>query len=108
MSRALKQDAVLELSKLYEAEFNQPELHDRVLIFDVVASDASWPHNVSDADENETREDCSQNEDGNGAETTEIANEETNINSREAASLDCETTTTDAYGWYLLIYAGIQ
>ena len=97
MYRALKHDDVLQLSKLYETEFNQPELHDRVLIFDVV-----------NADENETREDCSQNEDGNGAETTEIANEETNINFREAASLDCETATTDANGWYLLIYAGIQ
>ena len=36
MARALKQDDVLEVSKLFEAEFNQPDLHDRVLIFDVV------------------------------------------------------------------------
>ena len=36
MTRALKQDDVLEVSKLFEAEFNQPDLHDRVLIFDVV------------------------------------------------------------------------
>ena len=35
MARALKQDDVLEVSKLFEAEFNQPDLHDRVLIFDV-------------------------------------------------------------------------
>ena len=36
MARALKQDDVLEVSKLFEAEFNQPDLHDRVLISDVV------------------------------------------------------------------------
>ena len=48
MSRALKQEDERGLSKLYEAEFNKPDLHDRVLIFDVVArfSDASVEENV--------------------------------------------------------------
>ena len=36
MARALKQVDVLEASKLFEEEFNKPDLHDRVLIFDVV------------------------------------------------------------------------
>ena len=40
MSCALGQDDVLEFSKLFEAEFNQPDLHDRVLVFDVVEL---WP-----------------------------------------------------------------
>ena len=48
MSRALKQEDERGLSKLYEAQFNKPDLHDRVLIFDVVArfSDASVEENV--------------------------------------------------------------
>ena len=53
MSRALKQDDLLQLSKLYEAEFNQPDLHDRVLVFDVVASQVEG---VSDIDEYKTTE----------------------------------------------------
>lgn len=36
MARGLKANDVLELSKLYQAEFNKPELHDRVLVFDVM------------------------------------------------------------------------
>ena len=36
MSRALRAGDVLELSKIYEAEFNKAELHDRVLVFDVI------------------------------------------------------------------------
>ena len=39
--RALKLYDVTQLSKLYESEFNKEDLHDRVLIFDVVASEAS-------------------------------------------------------------------
>ena len=37
MSRALKENDVLEMLKLYEAEFNRPDVHDRILVFDVVA-----------------------------------------------------------------------
>ena len=43
----LKSQDVLELSKLYETEFNQPDLHDRILIFDIVTS---WPRRPCDAD----------------------------------------------------------
>ena len=39
--RALKLYDVTQLSKLYESEFNKEDLHDRVLIFDVVGSEAS-------------------------------------------------------------------
>jgi hypothetical protein len=75
MSRALKQDDERELLKLYEGEFNQPDLHDRVLIFDVVAS---WPLNVLKVDENERNKngDSNQNEDESDDETAEIDNME--------------------------------
>ena len=36
MSCDLKLDDLLELSKVYAAEYNMPELHDRVLVFDVM------------------------------------------------------------------------
>ncbi|CAB4037872.1 Hypothetical predicted protein, partial [Paramuricea clavata] len=73
MSRALKQEDERELLKLYEAEFNQPDLHDRVLIFDVVAS---WPLNVLNVDENERNKNgaSSHNKDGSDGETAEIDN----------------------------------
>ena len=36
MSRAFKEDHLLEVLKLFGEEFNKPDLHDRVLVFDVV------------------------------------------------------------------------
>ena len=56
MARALKQDDVLEVSKLFEAEFNQPDLHDRVLIFDVVVPRSFSSVSVEEAErhKNET------------------------------------------------------
>ena len=99
MSRALKQEDERELSKLYEAEFNQPDLHDRVLVFDVVAS---WPLSVSDVDEkNETSEACGQSEDGDDGKPTEISNEATDTNAgneNKAGSQDCKIETKDANG----------
>ena len=79
MSRALKREDERELSRLYEAEFNQPGLHDRVLIFDVVAS---WPrrHSEVNVEENEKNEASDQSEDGNDDEAAEIENEETGMN----------------------------
>ena len=63
MARALKQDDVLEVSKLFEAEFNQPDLHDRVLIFDVVVPQSFSSVSVEEAErhKNETRK---ESEDG--------------------------------------------
>jgi hypothetical protein len=88
MSRALKQDDVLELSKLYEAEFNKPDMHDRVLIFDVVAS---WPRRLeNEGIKNET---SNQSEDGSDGETAEIENVENSVNTsdeNETESHDCE------------------
>ena len=75
MSRALKKDDLLQLSKLYEAEFNQPDLHDRVLVFDVVASQLEV---VSNVDENETSKAGSWYEDGD-VKTTKISNEKTDM-----------------------------
>jgi hypothetical protein len=90
MSRALKQDDVLELSKLYEAEFNKPDMHDRVLIFDVVAS---WPRRLED--EGIKNEASSQSEDGNDGETAEIENVEiVGVNTsdeNETGSHDCDS-----------------
>ena len=62
MSRALKQNDVLELSKLYEAEFNRPDLHDRVLVFDVVGK-ASWQHVLNVKNERSGSEASAQSED---------------------------------------------
>ena len=91
MSRALKQEDERELSKLYEAEFNQPGLHDRVLIFDVVAS---WPPRplVANVEENETSEASDQSDDGS---------QETDMNSSdesETESQDCVIASKYANG----------
>jgi hypothetical protein len=89
MSRALKQDDVLELSKLYEAEFNKPDMHDRVLIFDVVAS---WPRRLEN--EGIKNEASSQSEDGSGGETADIENVEKDVNTsdgNETKSHDCDS-----------------
>ena len=79
---SLKSQDVLELSKLYEAEFNQPDLHDRVLIFDVVAS---WPRRPGDADIEKTEETDNgevddQSKDKNHGETAVIENVNTGKN----------------------------
>ena len=98
MSRALKQDDLVKLSKLYEAEFNQPDLHDRVLVFDVVASQLEG---VSDADVDEASEAGSQSEDEDDGDTTKISNEETDTNAsdeNEAGSQLCEIDTKNANG----------
>ena len=93
MSRALKQEDERELSKLYESEFNKPDLHDKILIFDVVASrrlcGASLEVNVSDENE-EIRIEAS-TEDGSH-ETTKTENVETGVNTSDA-SQDCEIIT---------------
>ena len=75
---SLKSKDVLELSKLYEAEFNQPDLHDRILIFDVVTS---WPRRPSDADveESDNGEAGGQSKDKNRGETAVIENVDTDI-----------------------------
>ena len=72
MARALKQEDVLEVSKLFEAEFNQPDLHDRVLIFDVVAPRSFSSVSVEE-DERHKNETRTESEDGenNKAETLE-------------------------------------
>ena len=70
MARALKQDDVLEVSKLFEAEFNQPDLHDRVLIFDVVVSRSFNP--VSVEDKRHKNEATKESEDGSKDETKNL------------------------------------
>ena len=93
MSQALKQEDVLELSKLYESEFNKADLHDRILIFDVVASrrfsDASVEQNVSDESQGIDNEDS---EDENGYDATKTENVETGVNKSDAGQ-DCEIAT---------------
>ena len=57
ISRALKLNDLQDLSKMYEAEFNNPDLHDRILIFDVVASEnASNGNDSTDESDGETSE----------------------------------------------------
>ncbi len=86
MSRALRRQDERELSRLYEAEFNQPDLHDRVLIFDVVAS---WPrrHSEVNAEENEKNQASDQNEDGNDGEAAEIESGETGMKTKAEAKI---------------------
>ena len=98
MSRALKQDDLAKLSKLYEAEFNKPDLHDRVLVFDVVASQVEG---VSNVDKNETSKSCGHSEDEGDAEKIEISNEESDLNAgdeNEAKSQDSKIHTKNANG----------
>ena len=83
MSRALKQDAERELSRLFEAEFNQPDMHDRVLIFDVVAS---WSRRLED--KGIKNEDSSQSEDGSDSETAEIENDEKSVNTSDENEIE--------------------
>ena len=97
MIRALKHDDLLGLSKLYESEFNKPDLHDRVLILDVVAlrtfSGARAEVNVSD--ENEAIKNEGSDEDVSHEMTT-TKNVETGVNTSDA-SQECEIA---ANGWY--------
>ena len=92
---SLKQDDLLQLSKLYEAEFNQPDLHDRVLVFDVVASQLE---SVSDADENKTTEADSWSEDGDDPETTKLWNEEADKNAGNENEARSPSDTKNANG----------
>ena len=70
--RGLKPNDVLELSRLYEAEFNQPDLHDRVLVFDVVASCLRRDSEVNQ-----------QSEDGRLGKTAETESKETGMNANK-------------------------
>ena len=56
MSRALRPDDVLELSRIYEPEYNKPELHDRVLVFDVMRDGWEKTSAMILSSFNETRE----------------------------------------------------
>ena len=94
MSRAVKLNDVLELLKLFEAEFNKPDLHDRVLIFDVVASRPRRLR-VATVEENERNENeaRSQSKDGSDGETAKAENVEIGVNANdesETESNDCE------------------
>ena len=109
LSRELRLNDVLELSKLYEAEFNQPELHDRVLVFDVVASclrrdseDSEVNIEENEGSENQTSK---QSEDGRHGETAEIESEETGMNvsdKNETETHNCEIASKYANGCHVV------
>jgi hypothetical protein len=89
MSRALKQADERELSRLFEAEFNKPDMHDRVLIFDVVA-----PSRLED--KGIKNEDSNQSKNGSDGETVEIENGEKSVSTsdeNETESHDCEMSS---------------
>ena len=90
MSRALKQEDERGLSKLYESEFNKPDLHDRVLIFDVVASRTFSGTSVeqNESDESEGIDNQASKEES-GYEATKTENVETGVNTSDASE-DCE------------------
>ena len=69
---------MLEVSKLFEAEFNQPDLHDRVLIFDVVVP-RSFSSATVEEDERHENETAKEGEDGS-KDKTEIPETGMNIN----------------------------
>ena len=99
LSRSLKQGDLQKFLKIYEEEFNQPDLHDRILVFDVVASEHE---EVSDFAENTINKvACNQDEikkepiERNKENTMEILNEETDM---KAGSGDCEIAGKNAIG----------
>jgi hypothetical protein len=110
MSRALKQADERKLSKLYETEFNKPDLHDRVLIFDVVAS---WPCSLESENEgikNEATQASNQriqSEDGS-SETVGIGNW-TSVNTNDENETQSKIASKYANGeYYKLIYLYIH
>ena len=94
MSRALKHDDLLGLSKLYESEFNKPDLHDRILVFDVVAtqrfSDESVEENVSDENKEPDNEatQASKESDDEATRTDEMGM--STSDEKEPQNEDCE------------------
>ena len=95
-SRALKQEDERELSKLYESEFNKPDLHDRILIFDAVATRRlcgafSLEVNVSDENE-ETGIEVTGSHETTKTEIQAIQTEIQTVNTSDA-SQDCEIVT---------------
>jgi hypothetical protein len=101
MSRALKPADERELSKLYEAEFNKPDLHDRVLIFDVVAS---WPRSLESANEGILNEASNQSEAGSDGATAGNANW-MSVNTKDKSETKSEIASKYAKGeYYKLIY----
>jgi hypothetical protein len=111
--REVKLNDVLELLKSYEAEFNKPDLHDRVLIFDVVAS-RPRRLSVANVEENERNENGASNEnkdgsdsetkdgsDGETAKTENVEGVEIGVNTNdesETESDDCEIASNHVNG----------
>ena len=69
---------ILERSKLFEAEFNKPDLHDRVLIFDVVIP-RSFSSGSASVDENERQKKQTTTESEDGKKDG-VKNQETGMN----------------------------
>ena len=104
MSRALKEDDVLKLSKLYEAEFNQPDLHDRILVFDVVASLSLGDATPDDEESNEiNQKEGSDTPDERESMAEKIeGNDASRDNQNEAGSHDCKDISKYENGLYYL------
>ena len=73
--QSLSHNDVLERSKLFEAEFNKPDLHDRVLIFDVVVP-RGFSSAIVDENEIQKKETTTESEDGN---KDDVKNQETGM-----------------------------
>ena len=96
----------LGLSKLYEREFNQPDLHDRVLVFDVVAS-TKYELSATNVGGNKSNEnEIMKNEEGENhrkraSESGKV--DDVGLNSEdenETKIHDCEIPSKYANGWY--------
>ena len=101
MSRALKQEDILELSRLFEQQFNQADLHDRVLMFDVVLPQSFRSVSVEEDDRHKSKT-IAQSEDGEKDETEKL---ETSININDESkteshdSHNCQNDSKHANGW---------
>ena len=90
MSRALKQEDILELSRLFEQQFNQADLHDRVLMFDVVLPQSFRSVSVEEDDRHKNKI-IAQSEDG---EKDEIEKLETSMNINDESKTESNEETS--------------
>lgn len=93
MSCDLKLNDLLELSKVYAPEYNMPELHDRVLVFDVMQD--GWETHAILAS-SEYGDDSVNVEENPGESSTTISNEalqdvQNGSNSDGEASVEVES-----------------
>ena len=111
MSSGLKQDDERQMSKLYESEFNKPDLHDRILVFDVIASCLSSLSETSAEENGKCKnseiqiDECIESNDESDCETAKNEAIGINIDEKETGIQDCVFTLNyGSYGNISFIY----